>query len=243
MEELLSVACDEARQALRQVLYRRAVPPVHPSAHAELACAAPRALGVDAQTLAEALELDGTWLESAEGAGGFVNFTLRAAWFEAVTEQPWALLRQDLPVLPPVPVDCPARIDPFDWCFLTALRAHAPDPALAARQDRENPGALLRLTLRRLEQLEGRVTEPAPWTQRRRALLLLLCQWDAAASRKRQAILLEQAARQVWVLGPLALGGPLLRRTRRVLTAGCVSLAAGGASFTDYSPIRHNGGV
>lgn len=222
MHVLLKQACDQADQALLRALRRSDFPRTRPSDRADLASAAPRALGVDAGTLAGGLTLDGTWLAAAQGQGGFVNFTLREAWFDALS----ALPPERLPWtdLPPVNVDCPARIDPFDWAFLTALKGRAPDSALAARQDRENPGALVRLTLRRLEQVEDRAAPQLPWTPERRALLLLLARCDVEAGSRRQALCLKQIAQAVWDLGPLELGAPLVRWSAAVLSQGCAVL-------------------
>ena len=222
MNPLLTQACAQADAALRRALERSDFPPTRPSDRAELYSAAPRALGLDSEALAAGLELSGTWLASAAGRGGFVNFTLTEAWFDAAAAHPPG--RVPLSAPEPVPAACPARIDPFDWCFLTALKGKAPDPALAARQDRENPGALVRMTLRRLEDVEERATESAPWTAQRRALLLLLARFEPKAGRKRQAIYLSQVARAVWELGPLELGAPLLRCAAGVLSQGCAAL-------------------
>lgn len=222
MHALLCGACAQADRAVSAAMGRPVPVPTRPSDRADLVSAAPRALGADAAALADRLDLNGTWLESVTARAGFLNFTLSAAWYEATVTQPPEIM--PLPDLSPVSVDFSARIDPFDWCFLSALRGKVPDPALAARQDAANPGALLRLTLRRLEQVEGRVPPVTDWTEENRRFLLLLAQYESEARPKRQAIYLEAVARRVWDLGPLHLSAPLLRFARGTLSQGCAAL-------------------
>lgn len=222
MHALLCGACAQADRAIALAMDRPVSVPARPSDRADLVSAAPRALGTDAAALAERLDLSGTWLDCVTARAGFLNFTLSAAWYEAAVTQPPEIVL--LPDPSPVSMDFPAKIDPFDWCFLNALRGKVPDPALAARQDAANPGALLRLTLRRLEQVEGRVPPVTDWTEETRRFLLLLAQLEPAARPKRQAIYLETVARRVWDLGPLHLSAPLLRFARGALSQGCAAL-------------------
>lgn len=222
MHPLLRTACAQADRAISVAIARPVPVPTRPSDRADLASAAPRALHMDAQALAGRLDLTGTWLESVTARSGFLNFTLSPAWYEAAAACPPEVV--PIPALSPVSVNYPGKIAPFDWHFLTALRGRVPDPALAARQDAANSGALLRLTLRRLEQVEGRVPPETVWREEHRRLLLLLAQFEPKARPKRQAIYLEAVARQAWDLGPLHLSAPLLCTVRGVLTQGCAAL-------------------
>lgn len=222
MHPLLREACVQADRAVSAAMNRPVSVPARPSDRGELASAAPRALHVDAEALAGRLDLSGTWLAAVTPQAGFLNFTLSAAWYEAAAAASPEIV--PFPALSPVPMDFPAKIDPFDWRFLTALRGRAPDPALAARQDAANAGALVRLSLRRLEQVEGRVPPLTVWGEENRRFLLLLAQWEPDARPKRQAMFLESAARKVWDLGPLCLSAPLLRFARGALSQGCAAL-------------------
>lgn len=222
MHPLLTQACAQADQSIAHALGRSVSVPTRPSDRGLLFSAAPRALSVDARELAHRLELSRTWLEGVRAQNGFLNFTLGSAWYDEVVKQPPDVV--PLPEVPPVPVFFPARIEPFDWSFLTALRGRDPEPALAARQDPDNPGALVRMTLRRLEQVEGRAPRESVWDGDRRSLCLLLARFEEGAGPKRQAICLERTARAVWEIGPLHLSGPLLRFTRSVLSRGCAAL-------------------
>lgn len=222
MHALLRCACAQADRALAQVLQGPPPVPARPSDRADLASAAPRALGADGAVLAARLNLSETWLEGVSARDGFLNFTLSGAWYEAAVGQPPELV--SLPTLPPVQTGFPGRIDPFDWAFLCALKGRPPLPALAARQDAANPGALVRLTLRRLEQVQDRVPPEIAWTQQNRRFLLLLARFEPQARPKRQALYLQSVAEQVWELGPLRLSAPLLRFARGVLTQGSAAV-------------------
>lgn len=222
MHPLLVQACAQADQAIVRAARRPVSPRTGPSEHADLASPAPRVLHVDAEDLCGALELSQSWLAEVRPRDGFLNFTLAPGWYAAAAAQPTEPV--PLPVLPPVSVRYPAKIHPFDWHFLTALRGREPDPALAARQDRSNAGALVRLTLKRLEQVEGRCPEQCVWTREERRLLLLLCRWEEDARPKRRALFLERLAGEVWTLGPLNIPGPLSVFARGVLSQGCASL-------------------
>jgi hypothetical protein len=177
---------------------------------------------MDGETLAARMDLSSTWLEAIAAEDGFLNFTLRRSWFSTAAAQPPEIVL--FPELPPVDVDFPAGIHPFDWRFLTALRGRTPDPALAARQDAENPGALVRLTLRRLEQIAPRASQGVLWDQKSRRLLLLLSRFEPEAQPKRQSIFLAGVVRQIWDLGPLRMPAPMVVFALGVLSQGCAAL-------------------
>lgn len=222
MHPLLAQACAQADQALSLALDRPISVTTRPSERCDLASAAPRALHLDAAPLCAALDLSGTWLSEVTARDGFLNFTLAPEWYPAAAAQPHA--PAPLPELPPVVTDFPAAIHPFDWRFLTSLTGRSPKVALAARLDRGNPGALVRLTLQRLEAVDGRTPEQCGWMERERALLLLLARWEENVSPRAQALFLERAAREIWALGPLNLPAPLLRCARGTLNRGCGAL-------------------
>lgn len=225
MHPLLTQACSQADQVISKALGRATPVLTRPSDHADLSSPVPRALGMDGERLAARLELSGTWLESVAVQDGFLNFALRRSWFSAAAAQPPEMV--PFPELPPVSADFPAKIHPFDWRFLTALRGREPDPAVAARQDGENPGALVRLTLCRLEEIASRVTEGEQWDRSGRRLLLLLSRFEPEARPKRQAIFLAAAAGEIWEIGPLHLSAPLADFARGVFSQGCAALTKG----------------
>ncbi len=171
---------------------------------------APRALGVDGNALISRLDLRGSWFESVEAEGGFLNFTLSERWYEEAVRETVIPVRLSR-AYPPPPA-FPAKIEPFDWAFLWALRGKMPDPSLAARQDGENPGWLLRYTVKRLQGLEKRSSPVCVWTEEERRLMRLAA--DApldSVGDKRKALYLTALTREIWTVKPEHIPQPLNR--------------------------------
>lgn len=222
MHPLLISACAQADDCIAAALGHAPGARTVPSPRGTLASAAPRSCGADADTLAERLVLSGTWLEGVQADNGFLNFTLSAQWCDVVVRQPWSA--PPLEGLAALKHPFPASIHPFDRAFFCTLRGKAPQPELIARQDRTNPGWLLRVTLRRLEHIEARCACSTAWTAEARALLLLLARYEESASAKRQALYLSQVCQELWCFGPLRLSAPLNRFAQGVLRSGCQSI-------------------
>lgn len=181
---------------------------------------------VCAQALAQSLSLADTWFSQAIPLGGYVNLTLRPAWYGAVAAEPaWA----GVPVTTPVPAlpAFPAEILPADWRCLCRGSKRPPTPALAARQDRGNPAWLVRYTAERLEQLSQRPEgDRTVVSEKDQALLLLAAEFAHRSQRDTPAQLfryLTGLAQQVWQFHRFT--GPAAGRCARVLAAGYAQLS------------------
>lgn len=178
-----------------------------------------------AEALARSLPLMGSCFSGVEAQGGYLNFTLSQGWYRSVEDA--ALLWKTNPqgARQTRPPDYPAAIHPQDWRLLTLLgRGKAPDPGLAARQDRENPGWLLRYTARRLAAFGGNRPSEG-YTAQEQALLLSLaeCLEQAAGSLPLARSLLA-AAEAVWRVTPQRLPPRTARAACRVLEQGLQTL-------------------
>ncbi len=180
-----------------------------------------------AGALAPTLPQEGPCFSSVEAQGGYLNFTLSQGWYRGVEDA--ALLAEyparttQYPVALP---DYPASIHPFDWRLLTLLgKGKAPSPGLAARQDRENPGWLLRYTARRLAAFGGETPPSGAYTVEAQGLLLALaeCLEETAGSLPHARSLLR-AAEAVWRVAPQRLPPRTALAARRVLEQGLDSL-------------------
>ncbi|MCD7857535.1 MAG: hypothetical protein LUG55_07005 [Clostridiales bacterium] len=176
--------------------------------------------------LAHRLPLEGTCFSAVEAQGGYLNFTLSQGWYRSVED---AALLVEYPVqkgqYPVTLPDYPASIHPFDWRLLTLLaKGKAPSPGLAARQDRENPGWLLRYTARRLAAFGGE-TPPKAYTVEEQGLLLALAEClEQAAGSLPHARSLLRAAEAVWRVAPQRLPPRTALAACRVLEQGLDSL-------------------
>lgn len=181
---------------------------------------------VCAQALAQGLPLAGTWFSHAIPLGGYVNLTLRPAWYGVAAAEP---ARAGVPVTtptPPIP-PFPAEIAPGDWRCLCRTSKRPPVPALAARQDSGNPAWLIRYTAERLEQLFQRQGEDRTSVSKgEQALLLLAAEFAQRSGQDTPAQLfryLTGLARQVWQFRCFT--GPAAGRCARVLAAGYAQLS------------------
>lgn len=222
MNPCLIEACDQADNRIAAVLGSRCPAKSALSRRGTVANPAPRVLKLDGQRLADVIDLSGSWFQSVEAEGGYLNFTLSAAWYQAAVEALPAIGEMGEP--PVVPVDFSARIDPWDWHFWKALRGKVPDPAIAARQDRENPGWLARYTVQRLADLEPQAGETPPWTEEQKGLMLALARYPQGARPQALAVYLDELSRKIWEIGPGRIPAALNRHCRRILTVGRMEL-------------------
>ena len=128
-------------------------------------CASPGAFGLAsrrgadpaavAAALARGTDLAGSWFDRAEALGGYVNLRLAPAWYGAVASAAVVPGPVAETAVPPCPA-FPAALAPGDWKFLCRSAVGTVPPALAARQDGENPAWLVRYTARRMAALAGR---------------------------------------------------------------------------------------
>lgn len=179
-----------------------------------------------AAELASRLSLEGTCFSAVEAQGGYLNFTLSRSWYRSVED---AALLAEYPVQKmqyPVELpDYPASIHPFDWRLLTLLgKGKAPGPDLAARQDRANPGWLLRYTARRLAAFGGDVPSGAYTAQERAPLLALAECLEREGGSLRLARSLLALTDAVWQISPQRLPPRTAAAAGRVLEQGLRSL-------------------
>ncbi len=180
-----------------------------------------------ARALAHRLPLEGTCFSAVEAQGGYLNFTLSQGWYHSVEDAAllveYPVQKEQYPVTLP---DYPASIHPFDWQFLTLLgKGKAPSPGLAARQDRENPGWLLRYTARRLAAFGGETPPSGAYTVEEQGLLLALAEClEQTAGSLPHARSLLRAAEAVWRVAPQRLPPRTALAACRVLEQGLGSL-------------------
>lgn len=171
-----------------------------------------------AEVLASELTLDGRYFSTVTPERGYLNFTLSDGWYRHVEEA--ALLADDRRgiVQDSEPVcGFPATVAAFDRRFLTALGEDAA-PERAARQDRENPGWLVRYTALRLEWF-GSASAPACYPDEGRAVLLAAAALPAAGTKETSRALLH-LAEQVWAASPQRLPPRTAEAARRMLQGG-----------------------
>ncbi|MCD8340876.1 MAG: hypothetical protein LUC87_01835 [Clostridiales bacterium] len=179
-----------------------------------------------AAALAQRLALEGTCFTAVQAQGGYLNFTLAPGWYRSVED---AALLAEYPARnmqhPAAIPAYPAAIHPLDWRLLTLLgRGEAPAPGLAARQDGENPGWLLRYTARRLAAFGGD-TPSEGYTAEEQALLLRLAEClEQTGGSLPLAKSLLRAAEAVWRITPQRLPPRTALAACRVLEQGLRSL-------------------
>lgn len=219
MNPMLRQACEQADNCISGALGGRRPVKSRPSDRGTIASPAPRALGLDGETLAAAVRLEDSWFEAVSAEGGFLNLTLRAEWYAAAL----AAVEEAEPFAPypPVSVDFPAAIDGEDWAIHRFLWKKQPDPARCARQDAENPGWLLRYTVERLAAVQS--PEPLGWTAEERRLMWLMACCPEGSPRK-LAYHLTQVVEAVWQITPQRIPAPLSRGCRAVLNRGRAEL-------------------
>ena len=153
--------------------------------------------------------------------GGYVNLRLAPAWYGAVASAAVVPGPVAETAVPPCPA-FPAALAPGDWKFLCRSAVGTVPPALAARQDGENPAWLVRYTARRMAALAGRGGgEPPPvWAPGDRELLRLTAEYPARRREPGPALgrYLAALARQLWRLEPVS--GAVQRACAGVLAAG-----------------------
>lgn len=194
-------------------------------------CASPGAFGLAsrrgadpaavAAALARGTDLAGSWFDRAEALGGYVNLRLAPAWYGAVASAAVVPGPVAETAVPPCPA-FPAALAPGDWKFLCRSAVGTVPPALAARQDGENPAWLVRYTARRMAALAGRGGgEPPPvWAPGDRELLRLTAEYPARRREPGPALgrYLAALVRQLWRLEPVS--GAVQRACAGVLAAG-----------------------
>lgn len=212
-----------------------------------------------ARRLAARLSLAGTPFSSAEAESGYLNFTLSEEWFRALPSF-WTETAAELPqegvsfLETPVKDEAfPARYVPFDRVFLSLLRRQD-SLSLCARQDAENPGWLVRYTLRRLADLRQRSgtqaavqAEHAPvpdavfvLTDAERELLLLAAELPGLDGRRRAQGVLA-LCQAVWAAAPQRLS-TLSRETAELAIRDAAARCAGaGRESGETNPPAKNG--
>lgn len=222
MNPLLIDACTQADNRIAAALGAACPVKSRLSQRGTVANPAPRVLRRDGEQLAGAIDLADSWFQAVTADGGYLNFTLSLRWYQSAVEAPPPVGK--MVNVPGAPVEFSAEIVPEDWYFWKALKGRSPDPAIAARRDRENPGWLVRYTARRLEELEPRAAETIRWTEEERALMLELSRYPQGAQARTAAGYLLGLAQQVWEAGPQKLPAALNRHCQRVLAAGRAEL-------------------
>lgn len=215
MNPILYEALEQADQRISQALGRAAPAKSRLSPRGTIFNPAPLALNLNGEELAANIVLEGSWFSQVTADNGYLNFVLSQDWYGAAVEQ-LPIQKEKKPV-PPVAAEYPAAIHPMDWWFLTILKGKKPAPELAARQDRENPGWLVRYTIQRLKELEERSAETIRWTEGERRLMRLLAQDAEKEKPRRQAAMLVELAELVWEIAPQNLPKPLNCYCQRVL--------------------------
>lgn len=171
-----------------------------------------------AERMAAELALAPRYFSAVLPQRGYLNFALSEEWYRR-TEDAALLLgchgeeKQDIGR----EAGFPAAIVPFDGRFLAALGEPAA-PERSARQDRENPGWLVRYTARRLARFAARPDRGGS-PEGRRAVLLAAAALPAAGTEE-TARALVRLARQVWAAKPQRLPPKTAEAARRTLLAG-----------------------
>lgn len=171
-----------------------------------------------AEVIASELTPDERYFSGVTPQRGYLNFVLSDAWYSHVedvtllTEYPESAV-QDSGIM----LDFPAPVCPFDRSFLEALGEEAL-PGRAARQDRENPGWLVRYTAKRLERF-GNTLAPPRYPDGGKAVLLAVAAFPAGG-RKETARALLRLTERVWAVSPQKLPPRTAEAARRALRRG-----------------------
>lgn len=225
MNRLLIQACTQADERISAALGCPCPTKSRLSSRGTVSNPAALALGLDGERLASSIDLRQSWFHQVCIESGYLNFTLSPQWYQAALDE----LPSNLPQPPSFPrqtADFSAEIHPEDWHFWLALKGKAPTPAMAARQDRENPGWLVRYTTQRLMDLEPRAEKNIAWDAGQRQLMLTLVQYPQGERPRRLAAYLVGLARQIWELAPQRLSAELNRYCQWVLVTGRTELRA-----------------
>jgi hypothetical protein len=185
-----------------------------------------------ARQMAQTLPLQGSSFSAVAAAGGYLNFTLSPAWLSALEEQLCLIANtepdeQDIAIIPDLPVRCLQG----DLALLPLL-GRRPSVETAARQDGQNPGWLVRYTLRRLRRFGavGEAAEPALPS----ALLLAAAQLlEPGVPRRICAQRLVALTEQIWRVTPQ-------RLPPRTAAALAAALSRGFAQL-DLQTVHPNG--